>query len=261
MKIAVAAKGSDLNARVCERFGSCPYILVIDIDSFEYEAFPVSKLGKQGVPAEIIANILRLGVKGIIVGFMSPRLSGPLVSKGFEVITGVSGKVEDVVSAYREKKLEKVSVDGKVVDVWGKTREDVKWALQKTGKEFLSIIPVLVSVILLVGLCETFISRKFLLSIFSGKPLRDSVMGAFWGSVLIGNPVNSYVIGDVLVKNGVSLYAVAAFLTTWITVGFIQLPVEIETLGMRFALGRTVASFFVSIIISFLAVLILQIFQ
>jgi len=258
VKIAVAAKGRDLDSETCGRFGFCPYILVIDLETMEYEAIPTESLGKREEPAKVLASILGLGVEAIIVGFMSPRLLAPLTGKGFDVVTGVSGKVGEVVEAYRKKKLGSAIFE--IPASRKKTRQEIRWALRTTGKEFLSIIPVLVSVILLVGLCETFINRKFLLSIFSGHPLKDSFMGALWGSILIGNPVNSYVIGDMLLKNGVSLYAVAAFLTTWVTVGLIQLPVEIETLGVRFAISRTLASIVVSILVAIITTVIIGAF-
>ncbi len=260
MKIAVAANGPDLDASVCERFGRCPYILIIDTKTMEFEAKPASSLGRPEAPQEVAASILNTEVKTIIVGFMSPRLAIPLAGKGFEVVTGVRGKVEDVIRTYLSNKAASAGSPTKVLSLKGKTREDLRVALKTTGAEFLSIIPVLVTVILLIGLSETFMNRKFLLSIFSGEPLRDSLMGAFWGSILIGNPVNSYVIGDVLLKNGVSLYAVASFLTTWITVGFIQLPVEMDTLGARFAIARTLASVVVSVVVAYLTVVVLQIF-
>ena len=260
MKVAVAAKGKDLNAQVCERFGSCPYILIIDTETLEYEVLPAGNLSPRSFPAEVLTNILRMGASTVIAGFMSPRLVGPLTSKGIEVVTGVRGSVAEVVDAYRKKKLDTLAASESVINIRGKTAEEVRWALRKTGREFLSIVPVLIGVILLIGLCEAFINKKFLLSIFSGNPLEDSIMGAFWGSILIGNPVNSYVIGDVLLKNGVSLYAVAAFLTTWVTVGFVQLPVEIEILGARFAISRLLVSVLVFIMVAYSTAWLMQLF-
>ncbi len=53
---------------------------------------------------------------------------------------------------------------------------------------------------------------------------------------------------------GVSLFAVTAFITSWVTVGLVQLPAEIAALGKKFALVRNVLSFITSIAIAILAV-------
>ena len=87
---------------------------------------------------------------------------------------------------------------------------------------------------------------------------KDLVSGAFCGSILAGNPVNSYVIGGELITNGVSLFAVTAFIMAWVTVGIIQLPAEIAALGKRFALIRNAISFLLSMIIAMFAVTIIE---
>lgn len=109
------------------------------------------------------------------------------------------------------------------------------------------ILPVLLGVILLVGLFQTFVSREWLSSVFSGRPLLDALYGGAFGSVLAGNPVNSYVIGKGLLDVSVSLIGVTAFILTWVTVGLVQLPAEIAALGFRFGLVRALAAFVVSI--------------
>ena len=67
------------------------------------------------------------------------------------------------------------------------------------------------------------------------------------GSLLTGNPINSYVIGETLIELGVDLFGVAAMMLTWVSVWLIQMPVEISILGLRFALIRNVAAFLVAI--------------
>ncbi len=74
------------------------------------------------------------------------------------------------------------------------------------------------------------------------------------GSILAGNPINSYVIGKNLLDIGIGLSGVTALLLTWVSVGLIQLPVESKALGIRFALVRNIAGFMVAIIMSFVIV-------
>jgi len=52
--------------------------------------------------------------------------------------------------------------------------------------------------------------------------------------------------------------AVTALLVSWVTVGSIQLPAEIQTFGPRFALVRNGLSFLFAMIIAFLVLLTMQ---
>jgi len=110
-------------------------------------------------------------------------------------------------------------------------------------------------VILLIGLFNSFISKELLTSIFSGNTLPDILWGAGFGSILAGNPINSYVIGGELIEHGVSLFAVTAFIIAWVTVGLVQLPAEMAALGKKFALTRNVLCFVLSMAISIFTVL------
>jgi len=66
------------------------------------------------------------------------------------------------------------------------------------------------------------------------------------------------VLGGELLDQGVSLVAVTALLVSWVTVGSIQLPAEIQTFGARFALLRNALSFLFAILIAVLMLLTMQ---
>jgi uncharacterized membrane protein YraQ (UPF0718 family) len=125
-------------------------------------------------------------------------------------------------------------------------------ALQKAMREMTIMLPALLGVILLVGLFQTFVSKARMSCFFGGGLLSDAFVGAVFGSVLAGNPANSYVIGKGLFEAGVGLSGVATFILTWVTVGLIQLPAEAAALGIRFALARAVVAFALSIPIAYL---------
>ncbi len=129
---------------------------------------------------------------------------------------------------------------------------------KKSARQFVGLLPVLVGVVLLVGLFNTFVSKEMLASVFSGNTLLDTVWGVCFGSILAGNPINSYVIGGELLNHGVSLFAVTAFMFAWVTVGLVQLPAEIAALGKSFALLRNALCFILAIPIAILTVLLLS---
>jgi uncharacterized membrane protein YraQ (UPF0718 family) len=130
--------------------------------------------------------------------------------------------------------------------------------MRSSGKQFLTLLPAMIGVILLTGLMDAFVSRELLTSIFSGNVARDTLWGACLGSIFAGNPINSYIIGGELLKYGISLFAITAFILSWVTVGVVHLPVEIEAFGKRFALIRNGLCFLLAIIIAIITVLIVN---
>ena len=97
-----------------------------------------------------------------------------------------------------------------------------------------------------------------LASLFRGNPLADTLIGTLIGAASAGNPVVSYLLGGELLAQGISLYAVTAFILSWVTLGFIQLPAEIEVFGGRFTLYRNILAFVFTMLIAVLTTLTLQ---
>jgi hypothetical protein len=104
------------------------------------------------------------------------------------------------------------------------------------------------------------VSRELLSGIFSGHAVLDTLWGACFGSVIAGNPINSYIIGGELLDYGVSLFAVTALVISWVSVGLIQLPAEMVALGKKFAVVRTAASFVMAVIIAMATVTMVNFF-
>jgi uncharacterized membrane protein YraQ (UPF0718 family) len=134
-------------------------------------------------------------------------------------------------------------------------------ACVKACKSFSTSLPMLLGIILLMGLFQTFISSKMIAGVFSGEMVRDTFIGTLIGSISAGNPITSYIIGGELLNKGVSLFAVAAFIVAWVTVGIIQYPAEADILGKRFATLRNVLSFMLAILVAIATVTIVRIIQ
>lgn len=119
--------------------------------------------------------------------------------------------------------------------------------------------PLLLGVIGLVGLFQILVTPKMLAVLFRGNPLIDTLIGTLTGAAAVGNPVVSYLLGGELLNQGISLYAVSAFILSWVTLGFIQLPAEVEVFGGRFTLYRNILSFVFTMLIAVLTTLSLQV--
>ncbi len=133
-----------------------------------------------------------------------------------------------------------------------------KESLRKSWVGFSRALPMVFGVVLLLGIILETIPRSFYSSFFRGNSVLDPFLGAILGSISAGNPVTSYIMGGEFLRQGVSLIAVTAFIITWVSVGFIQLPIESKILGKKFAIIRTALSFAASLVVAFLTVLTLK---
>ncbi len=250
MKIAVAASAPDLDAKVERRLGLCPYLLLVDTETMAFEAVPVPPgAGGPGAGVGTLALAVTNGAGAVIAGYISPNIVRKLRENGVEVVTSVGGSAREAVEKYARGELDRREpLEARSGRAAG--------SLKRSARQFASVLPVLLGVIMLVGLFKTFVTEDILFSVFTGDPPLDALLGAAFGSVLAGNPVNSYVIGSALLSAGVSLFAVTAVILTWVSVGLIQLPAEISALGAGFAVSRTVAAFLLSIVIAFLTALL-----
>jgi len=261
VRIAISADGTDLEARVAHKLGTSHYLVIVDLDTNSFEAVPnPSGPGQRGAGMQIIVLAVSKDVKAVLTGYCSPATCSHFAANSIEILTGISGTVGEVVEKYKKDKLKKPaqantesnSREGRI------NKGTLVHAARSSAKQFATMLPVMVGVVLLIGLLNTLVSKEYLASIFPGSLPLDTLWGACFGSILAGNPINSYVIGGELLKGGISLYAVTALIITWVTVGLVQLPAEIAALGRRFALLRTALSFALSIPIAILTVVFLD---
>ena len=261
MKIAIAADGANLEAKIGQKLGTSQYLVIVDLDSGAFEAVPnPGASGQHGAGIQAIVLAISKDVKAVLAGYCSPTTYNQLRANGIEVLTGLSGTVGEVIEKYKMGKLN-VGIRAGPESKSRVTKVDkgaLVHATRSSARQFTTLLPVLAGVVLLIGIFNAFVSKEFLSSIFSGDMALDTLWGACFGSIFAGNPINSYVIGGELLKYDISLFAVTALIITWVTVGLVQLPAEIAALGRRFALLRNGLSFILSIPIAIITVAILN---
>lgn len=79
---------------------------------------------------------------------------------------------------------------------------------RKTFKMFGMALPNILAVVLLSGLFFEFVPVNKISNFFGGNVLTDGLVGAILGSISIGNPLISYVLGGELLDQGMSLVAI-----------------------------------------------------
>ncbi|HPI36562.1 MAG TPA: NifB/NifX family molybdenum-iron cluster-binding protein [Ignavibacteriaceae bacterium] len=106
MKIAVTSTGGSLEALVSERFGRCPYFLIIDPETMKFEA--VSNLGGQmesGAGPKAAELILNKGAEVLLTGHVGDKAEAVLKKANIKIVNGFTEnmKVKDAVTAFLNK--------------------------------------------------------------------------------------------------------------------------------------------------------------
>ncbi|KAA0005353.1 MAG: dinitrogenase iron-molybdenum cofactor biosynthesis protein [Thermoplasmata archaeon] len=110
MKIGITSTGKDLSATVDPRFGRCPYFIVIDLDSMEYECIENEyTMAPGGAGIRSAQKIIEKGVETLITGNIGPNAFQTLSTAGIKVITGATGKIKDVIEKYKKGELKEVN--------------------------------------------------------------------------------------------------------------------------------------------------------
>ncbi|MFC1886418.1 NifB/NifX family molybdenum-iron cluster-binding protein [Thermodesulfobacteriota bacterium] len=261
MRIAVSADGPDLKAGVGDRFGLAKYLIVVDTETMAFEAVPnPGPDGQRGAGIQAVVLVISRKVDTVLTSYISPTAKVHLTTNGIEVLTGVRGMVAEVLKKYETGDLPVQ----REVEHSPRSRHmeidtvNIVHAFKSSARQFAVMAPILTGVVLIIGILNALMSEELISDMFLKNPVLDTFWGAYLGSILAGNPINSYVIGGTLLEYGVSLFAVTAFIIAWVTVGVVQLPAEIAALGKRFALARNSISFVLSIAISFVTVVLLN---
>ena len=131
----------------------------------------------------------------------------------------------------------------------------LKKAFKKALINFISITPMLLAVIGLVGIMQVYLSPEILATFFGYGSIADTLAGTVAGAVSMGQGMISYVVADGLMEQGVSHYALSAFILAWVTLGVVQLPAEASVFGVRFTFYRNVLTLISTIVIAYVTVL------
>jgi predicted Fe-Mo cluster-binding NifX family protein len=104
MKIAVTSQGDTLDSQVDPRFGRAAYILIVDTETLEFEAFDnnENKNAFKGAGIQAAAMVSDKGAKVLLTGFCGPNAYKTLETAGVKVANDQSGRVIDVVQKFKQ---------------------------------------------------------------------------------------------------------------------------------------------------------------
>ena len=106
MNICVTTVSNNLDALVDERFGRCPYFLIIDSETMKFRALPNESFhSAHGAGIQAAQNIANSRIEVLITGNVGPNAFGVLSASGIKVITGVSGSARQAVEKFKKGQL------------------------------------------------------------------------------------------------------------------------------------------------------------
>ena len=256
MKIAVTVLGKDLDARVSDKPGTASHLLVVDMVSQKVQWFEGSGKSGRGAGLQFITMAVDERCDVFLTGWLSPVSERQLGARGIKVLTGKAGTAAQVLEEFeRIHAANSGPVPKGASDTSHRPKpRALANACRQAFTQIGSMLSVIVGVVFLTGLVTAFLPRHALSDFFAGGTLQGIFKGALVGSILTGNPANSYIIGKQLLDQGIGTGTVTALICAWVTVGVVQLPAESAALGRRFAVFRNFLCFLLSMIIALVMV-------
>lgn len=134
-------------------------------------------------------------------------------------------------------------------------RQKTVLGLKKGLKQFATLLPTLLLVVILVSSALHFIPKEALTRYFGEQAGALGYLSAIVvGSISLIPGLVSYPMAGMLVKSGVGYGVIALFITTLKMVGILTLPLEAKYLGLKVALLRNGLSLIGAIVIGWLMV-------
>ena len=113
MKIAVSASGDTLDANVDPRFGRCPYFVIVETEDNKIKSHEVMSnqavQAMRGAGIQAAQSVVNKGAEVVITGNIGPNAFSVLSQTGIKIVTGVSGKVSEVVKKYLKGELKEIT--------------------------------------------------------------------------------------------------------------------------------------------------------
>lgn len=106
----MTALSGNLEAQIDPRFGRCPYFVIVDSETMEFEAVPNTASGSMsGAGIQAAQTVASKGAEVLITGNVGPNAFQALSATGIKVVTGAFGNVREVIEKYKSGGLKETS--------------------------------------------------------------------------------------------------------------------------------------------------------
>ncbi|MFO7792085.1 MAG: NifB/NifX family molybdenum-iron cluster-binding protein [Candidatus Saliniplasma sp.] len=108
MKVAISASGQGEGSKIDDRFGRCPYFIMVDTDEMDFKTIENEHTDKShGVGPQVVQSLSEKGVDAVITSNVGPNAHQTLNSAGIKVYKA-SGKISDAVDKLKDGELEEL---------------------------------------------------------------------------------------------------------------------------------------------------------
>ncbi|MGD9395349.1 MAG: NifB/NifX family molybdenum-iron cluster-binding protein [Candidatus Thorarchaeota archaeon] len=112
-KICVTSSGPTLDSMVDPRFGRCAYFIIVDPETFDFEAVSneaAMASGGAGIRASQI--VVSKDVEAVLTGSVGPNAFPALQDAGIKILSGVSGTVKSAIENYKTGSFQELTTPG-----------------------------------------------------------------------------------------------------------------------------------------------------
>jgi predicted Fe-Mo cluster-binding NifX family protein len=110
MKLGISSSGQDLQSNVDPRFGRCPYFIIYDTDSDDYEIIDnQSRQAMGGAGIQAAQTISDKGVEAVVTGNIGPNAYKVLAAARINVYSGFTGSLKEAVDKVKNGELKPTS--------------------------------------------------------------------------------------------------------------------------------------------------------
>jgi predicted Fe-Mo cluster-binding NifX family protein len=105
MKIAVSSTGTDMGSIIDERFGRCPYFLIVETEDMRVEVIDNPNADTStGAGIQSASLVADKGVAAVITGSCGPKAMQVFAAANIELITGQHGVIKDVIENFKKER-------------------------------------------------------------------------------------------------------------------------------------------------------------
>jgi len=132
-----------------------------------------------------------------------------------------------------------------------KNRERTRKALKIALRSFIGMLPMILTIVILIGLLLGFVSREMIGRILGTESgLAGVLVAAGFGSILHIPSLISFPLAASLLEGGAAAGTVAAFITSLTMIGAVTFPIEVREMGLSFTLMRNGLGFVFAVLIA-----------
>ncbi|NCA99381.1 MAG: permease [Clostridia bacterium] len=132
-----------------------------------------------------------------------------------------------------------------------KSKEKTAAAFKIAGKALLKTAPSLLTVLGIVGLTLGLLTPETITRLVGAEAgWLATLFAAVIGAITLIPSIVAFTLAGSLLRSGATVITISAFVTTLVMVGVVTAPMEVKTLGKKFALLRNGLGFLAALLIA-----------